>query len=749
VSVSPAGSTVAEVLRRHWGFDTLRPLQGESIDATLAGRDVLTVLPTGGGKSLCFQVPPLVSGRLTVVVSPLIALMRDQVAGLTLAGVPAGAIHGHSREDELDALHAMANDGSLRLLYIAPERLLSSRTAELLRRLNPGAFAIDEAHCISQWGHDFRPEYRQLAELRMRFPGVSVGAYTATATPRVREDIAAQLRLRDPEVLVGTFDRPNLTYRILPRVDPIKQIAECLNRHRTPDGHVQAAIVYCLSRKETERVAEALRDQRFDASAYHAGMNGRARDRVSADFRDEKLDIVVATVAFGMGIDRGDVRAVIHATMPKSIEHYQQETGRAGRDGLPAECLLLHSAADVVKWKQLMTRPLDDGEGFLDPDPSVLAAQSALLNQMHSLASGARCRHRSLSAYFGQDYAPDDCGACDVCLGELMSVPEAQTIARKIMSCVARCEQRFGAGHVAEVLLGSRRETVLARGHDKLSTFGLLHHLERDRLMNYINQLIDAGDLARSEGDYPVLTLTSASLEVLKNQREARLVEPRLIATRSAKERRATEKAEPLAPVEQRLFDALRLLRRELAEARGVPPYVVFSDATLEELCRVRPSSVGTLVGIKGIGARKSEEFGPAVLARIAEFCREEGVALDAAEGSRSRRAVIEEASPHRLSAGGVEAAAMFRRGSSVDDVCSALNVRPSTARGYLEQFIRTEKPASITQWIPASDYSRIAQTHERLGGKTMRPIFDALGGEVPFDLIRLVLAHREATIGA
>ncbi len=744
VAVSPHRAMVAEVLRRHWGFDTLRPLQGESIEATLSGRDVLTVLPTGGGKSLCFQVPPLVSGRCTLVLSPLIALMRDQVAALKLAGVPAGAIHGHSREDELDELRTMARDGTLRLLYIAPERLLSARYLDFVRRLSPGAVAIDEAHCISQWGHDFRPEYRRLAELRTLLPGVPIGAYTATATPRVREDIAEQLHLRHPAVLVGTFDRPNLTYRIVPRMDVTRQIAECLARHRSPDGQTQAAIVYCLSRKDTERVAESLRGMRFNAASYHAGMDARGRDRVSADFRDEKLDVVVATIAFGMGIDRGDVRAVIHATMPKSIEHYQQETGRAGRDGLPAECLLLYSAADVVKWKRIISEPGErDGE-TIEPDAAVVEAQLALLNQMHGVASGARCRHRSLSAYFGQEYPRDDCGACDVCLGELAEVPGSQTIARKILSCVARCEQRFGAGHVADVLLGSRRESVLARGHEKLSTFGLLHHLERDRLMNYIHQLIDAGDLARSEGEYPCLLLTERSREILRDQRQVRLLEPRLIATRTAKERRATEPAEPLSPAESRLFERLRALRRELAEARGVPPYVVLGDATLDELARVRPASTATLVQVRGIASKKAEEFGPPVLAAIAEFCREEGLALDSRPGSRPFRAA-EEAAPPRLSEGASAAIELFRRGMSVDDVAAALGVRPSTARGYLEQFIRADRPAVITPWIPASDYDRVAAAHARVGGRTLRPVFEALEGEVSFDLIRLVLAHREA----
>jgi ATP-dependent DNA helicase RecQ len=675
--------------------------------------------------------------------------MRDQIAGLKLAGISAGAIHSNSTDRESAELRAALCDGSLRLLYMAPERLLQPRQVEFLMKLDVGAIAVDEAHCISQWGHDFRPEYRRLADLRVSFPGVPIGAYTATATPRVRRDIVEQLGLRNAVELVGTFDRPNLTYRVLPRVDVVGQIEECLRRNQGPDGHVRAAIVYCISRKETERIAAALKTRGFDAAAYHAGMDARARDRVSARFRGERLDVVAATVAFGMGIDRSDVRCVIHAAMPKSIEHYQQETGRAGRDGLPAECLLLYSNADVVRWKQLMSRPgNEDGEPL---EPGVIEAQTALLNHMHNLASGSRCRHKALSGYFGQEYLPPNCNACDVCLGELAEVTDGQTIARKILSCVARCEQRFGAKHIADVLAGSKAESIRNRGHEKLSTFGLLASIDREKVMSYMNQLIDAGDLSRTEGEYPVLQLTSASHEVLTNRRQVRLVEPKSLTRAKGRRPDVSGDDAPMSDVESRLFESLRVLRRSIADERGVPPYVVFPDTVLDELSRVRPGSMQTLLTVRGIGSRKSEEFGSKVLAHIRDFCDREGLALDARTGSRPRE--LPEAS--RPTTGASAAAPHFRRGTSVEDVCKIMERKSSTVWGYLEEYIRHERPASVEPWIDRATYDRVIEAQARVGGRLLRPIFEALRGgpegdeplkEVPYERIRIVLAHHQST---
>lgn len=398
---------VREVIARYWGFESLRPLQESAIAAALRGRDSLTVLPTGGGKSLCYQVPPLLTNQTDVVVSPLISLMKDQVDGLKTCGYPAAAIHsGMSAQERRDGERDLAAS-KLRLVFAAPERLLTDGFLAMLGRLNNCRFAIDEAHCISHWGHDFRPEYRRLAELRDRFPKSSIHAFTATATQRVRDDIVHQLRLRDAATLVGNFDRPNLVYRIVQRIDVHAQVLKTIRRHAG-----EAVIVYCLSRRDTEELAEFLQDKNVSAAAYHAGLAPGVRRSVQDAFAAERLDVVVATVAFGMGIDRSNVRCVAHACIPKSIEHYQQETGRAGRDGLPAECVLFYSASDVFRWESLIEKSAAEA----DRPAELVAAMSDLLAHIQRFCNTDRCRHRALVEYFGQHYKNPDCQACDVCL---------------------------------------------------------------------------------------------------------------------------------------------------------------------------------------------------------------------------------------------------------------------------------------------------------------------------------------------
>ena len=395
-STSWSKTDILATVHRYWGFSELRPLQEQAIRAGLERRDSLVVMPTGGGKSLCYQVPAELARRTDIVVSPLISLMKDQVDGLRESGYPAGALYSGMPLDTLRETEAQIAAGRYRLVFVAPERLLTPRFLQLIERLQVRAFAIDEAHCISHWGHDFRPEYRQLAELKVRFPQASVHAYTATATARVREDIAEQLRLQNPAVLVGTFDRPNLVYRIVPRVDAQTQVLQVLRRHPG-----DAAIVYCISRKDTEAMAEWLQANRLRAAFYHAGMEADERRRTQDAFASEEIDVVAATVAFGMGIDRSNVRCVIHAAMPKSIEHYQQETGRAGRDGLEAECVMLYSAADVLRWESLIEKSAADASARGE----VIAAARDLLEHMRRFCTGVHCRHRKLSEYFGQEYS--------------------------------------------------------------------------------------------------------------------------------------------------------------------------------------------------------------------------------------------------------------------------------------------------------------------------------------------------------
>ena len=596
-----------DILERYWGYSSFRPLQREAMDAVLANRDSLLVLPTGGGKSLCFQAPALALDGLAVVVSPLISLMKDQVDTLIGNGVPAACYNSAMPAEQKSEVARGVREGKYRLLYVAPERLVGDGGdgfQNLLSSRSISFIAVDEAHCISQWGHDFRPEYRQLARLRDRWPGIGLHAYTATATARVRKDIIAQLGLRDAAELVGSFDRPNLVYRVLARSSLKAQILDVLERHRS-----QAGIIYCTSRKEVEALAQWLQDTGWRARPYHAGLADEERHRNQDAFLNEDVDLIVATVAFGMGIDRSDVRFVIHAGAPQSLEHYQQESGRAGRDGLEAECVLIASGADFLKWRMMLEK---NGE--------LSDARRTLLRDMERYAASVGCRHKRLVGYFGEAFTKDDCGACDYCLGELEQVADAVTVARKILSCVARVGQRFGAAHVTNVLRGSDSEQVRSRGHHELSVFGLMKESTIDELRGYVDQLLAHGLLQQSGEEYPILQISADGHALLKDAGAmadlslARQKRP----DRNRLPKRSRVETEGWDGVDRELFEELRVLRLEIARRRRVPPYVIFHDTTLREIARVKPKTVDELRHVYGVGDRKAQDLGEAILAAVA-----------------------------------------------------------------------------------------------------------------------------------
>jgi ATP-dependent DNA helicase RecQ len=595
-----------EAISRYWGYRTFRPLQREAMEAVLAGRDSIVVLPTGGGKSLCFQAPAIVQPGLALIVSPLISLMKDQVDTLVGNGVPAAVYNSSlSPADKADVVAGLRQQ-RYRLLYVSPERLVGEGSEGFLSLIPAPSIqfvAIDEAHCISHWGHDFRPEYRQLGRLRDLLPGVPLHAYTATATARVRRDIAAQLGLRDAVELVGSFDRPNLVYRALPRATLKRQLADVLERHRG-----EAGIIYCVSRREVDALTSWLTTIGIRALPYHAGLGDAERSRNQDAFLTERADVIVATVAFGMGIDRSDVRFVVHAGAPRSLEHYQQESGRAGRDGLEAECLLIYSSADFVRWRVM-----------LDANGELTEAATALLRKMERYAVSVGCRHRHLAEYFGEMLSNERCGACDYCLDELEAAARPAVLARKILSCVARVGQRFGATHVASVLRGQASEQMAARGHDKLSTFGLLAEASMAEVRGYIEQLTGAGLLHQTDGQYPILLLTPKGLALLKDETSCpglKLARQRPPRKNSARAKSRVE-TEAWQDVDRDLFDRLRALRLEIARSRGVPPYVIFHDATLRDMARMRPQTRDALLRVKGVGARKADDLGERFLAEI------------------------------------------------------------------------------------------------------------------------------------
>lgn len=603
-----------ETIAHHWGIQDLRPLQAPAIQAVLDRRDSIVVMPTGGGKSLCYQAPAVYTGGLTVVVSPLISLMKDQVDGLRSCGIKAAQFDSSQNAEEKRNLLRDLEEDNINLLFVSPERLSQPEFCQRLQEMDVRAFAIDEAHCISHWGHDFRPEYRQLSRLKELFPGCSVHAYTATATEKVRADIQQQLNLGKATVLVGNFDRPNLTYKVTSRRDNLKQVLEVIERYKGEGG-----IIYCIRRAEVDELTKKLKQHKINALPYHAGLTPKQRSLAQEAFVEERCDVIVATVAFGMGIDRSNVRYVVHTGMPKSVEHYQQETGRAGRDGLEAECVLFYSGADFFTWKSIVEKSAHEAGA----DPSYLASAMEHLQEMDRYCRSAACRHFTLVRYFGQSPEIDNCSACDLCLGETSTLEDAATVAKKIISCVYRVEQRWGIRHVISVLRGMNTDSIRRMKHDQLSTYGILKEQSEHDLRDWIYQLIGQDVLFQDDVEgaggqiFPILKLTKLSAEVLRDERNVRLLQP---VTKKKGQSTSRSKADMKSwdGVDTDLFEVLRDLRKELARARRVPPYVIFNDATLREFSRVKPRTLVQMRGISGVGDAKLRDFGETFLEAIA-----------------------------------------------------------------------------------------------------------------------------------
>ena len=716
-----AAPNLLATLKQTFGFDSFRPLQEEIIRDSLVGKDTFALLPTGGGKSLCFQLPALVRPGLTVVVSPLIALMKDQVDAMRASGVAATFLNSSLEAGESRARLRGLHNAQYRLLYVAPERLMLSGFLSDLQRWNVGLIAVDEAHCISEWGHDFRPEYRQLAQLRELFPAVPFMALTATATDRVRADIIKHLKLREPGCYVASFNRPNLTYRVIPKSGPYDQTLEFIRSRPRECG-----IVYCQSRKSAESAAAKLNEDGVKAAPYHAGLDAKVRSKNQELFLRDEVRVICATIAFGMGINKPNVRFVIHYDLPKNVEGYYQETGRAGRDGLPSECLLLFSAGDVVKQQQ-----------FIDekPEPEKTVARVQLQQMVH-YAESAHCRRASLLEYFSEEFPGDNCGACDNCLNPRETY-DGTLHAQKFLSCIYRIREKsgfsVGLNHVAEVLTGADTEKVRKFAHHQLSTYGIGRDNTRQQWSAIGRELIRLGLAIQDAQRFNVLELTADGRAALTQRKSIQLTKPMKVPER--REHAAGEIA-----CDETLFEKLRALRKRLADERGVPPYIVFSDVALRQMARVYPANRGEFARISGVGQRKLAEFGEIFLGEIAGYVGTYPRQIFA-DDSFTTAPVVLSARRGSLNDTTRETLKRFRAGESVSEIASRRGFVAGTIYGHLANAVESGEAVDLEQILSESEQQSIRATFAKLGGGNLVGVCEALGFRYDMGLLRLCRA--------
>jgi ATP-dependent DNA helicase RecQ len=707
-------------LKQIFGFDSFRPLQAEIVRDTLAGRDVLALLPTGGGKSLCYQLPAVLDAGLTVVVSPLIALMKDQVDALQAAGVAATFLNSSLAPAAAASRFRELGAGGFKLLYVSPERLFSPGFLEQLARWRIVRFAIDEAHCISEWGHDFRPEYRKLAELRRSFPQLPVIALTATATERVREDICRQLAMRDPAVFVASFNRPNLTYRVAAKAKAYPQILQLLRARPDDSG-----IIYCLARKTTEDLAARLRLDGVAAAPYHAGMEGADRARNQEAFLRDEVRVICATIAFGMGINKPNVRFVIHHDLPKNLEGYYQETGRAGRDGLPGDCLLLFSPGDRMKQMRFIDEKTDAREREI--------ALAQLERVLHYAESG-ECRRAQLLAHFGETLPGDNCGGCDNCLQPREQF-DGTLAAQKFLSCVYRVREKSGFGvglqHVADVLCGSASEKVKRFGHETLSTYGIGREHNRAEWAAIGRELVRLGLLQQNAAAFNVVELTAVGVEFLKSRRPIRLTRP---MTAPVVERHRAGEIE----CDEALFNRLRGLRKRLADERGVPPYIVFSDVSLREMARHYPEDRAAFATISGVGSQKLREFAEAFLEEIRNHVREQGK-QEFAPGPAVP--VLNPPMRSKLTDTVTGTLSYFRAGRSVAEIARTRQMTESTIFGHLALAIECGEDVDVSAYVGPEAEAEITAAFRKHGLVSVGLIREALDGRHDYGPLKLVRA--------
>lgn len=699
-----------EILKKYFGYEAFRPMQAEIIERVCAGGDALVLMPTGGGKSLCYQIPALLMPGCCVVVSPLISLMKDQVEALLGNGVRAAYLNSSIDWREQQDVENKAFNGELDLLYVSPEKLLSQGFMPLLKRLKISLFAIDEAHCISQWGHDFRPEYTQMRMLREQFPQVPLIALTATADRHTREDILQQLGLTEAKVFIASFDRPNIRLEVRPARKRLEQIVDFIRAR--PD---QPGIVYCLSRKSTENLAQSLLAAGIKAGVYHAGLSDRERNEAQDDFINDRLLVVCATIAFGMGIDKSNVRWVVHYNMPKNIEHYYQEIGRSGRDGTSAHALLFYSYGDVMTYKDMLA----------DSSPELLTLMHHKLDRMFQFATAVNCRRRMLLGYFGE-HPNNDCGNCDVCLNPPLHF-DGTELTQKALSAVARLKEGVSSNVLIDVLRGSKRQDLAYRGYDQIKTFGAGSDVSAEHWRLYIDQLLSLGIIDIDVHDFYKVKLTPASWEILRGERQLTLAQAQSVEKKKVEREETRKRDRTRTAMNDELFEVLRKLRMDTARANGVPPYLVFSDATLYDMIEVKPSTPAEFLTVSGVGEKKMEQYGEVFMHAIQQFL------LDKMnEGIRVVGATY------------LQTLELYKQGLSPEAIAEKRGVQVGTIYGHLTRLWEQGVPeVRINDLISSEELEQVRQAISaiRHEGEEMKPVYEAMDGAMPYHKIRLAMA--------
>lgn len=704
-------STPLDILKTKFGFSTFRNHQKEIISRVLEKKDTFVLMPTGGGKSLCYQIPALIFEGVTIVLSPLIALMKDQVDALRVNGIPAAFLNSTQSSQKQSEIMGQLKNNQLKLLYLAPERLLGreGQFIEFLRHIQVSLFAIDEAHCISQWGHDFRPEYLMLAKLKQELPEVPVIALTATADKLTQRDILNKLELKSPKTFLASFNRANIAYYVEPKKNSYSRLLDFLSRHRDNSG-----IIYALSRQSTEDLSDKLIANGFSARPYHAGLERQIREQHQELFLQDQVKIIVATIAFGMGIDKSNVRFVVHIDLPKNLEGYYQETGRAGRDGLPSDALLFYSYADVLKLK---------GFAEVEDNPEQTRIMLKKLDQMAEFCQVRYCRRKYLLNYFDEE-APDQCGACDVCLTDYEKI-DGTVIAQKALSAIYRLNERFGMTYVIDFLRGSQSEKIRPE-HKMLKTYGVGSNISKEDWRKYIEDLLFQQYLQKAKGEYPVLKLTDKSIGVLKGDIKVQLIK--------LGERAVVLNEKP--PYEAGLFLELKQLRNHFALQEKVPPYLVFSDATLMELCTYLPLHLSEISHISGFGEIKIKKYGKEFLDAITQYCQIHGIKGRIKEIKQKRIQL-----KTKVSAGDTKlnSLKLYRQGKTIMEIAGQRNLSPQTIEGHLAHFI-LDGTIQVTEIVPEKKIPSIIEAIKTHGTHTMGPIKQALGEETSYGEIKAVI---------